>query len=148
VDVAASALMKWRVFAALGLALVCAATQAPAQTRVFNKSTVIFVQASDSQLVQLKKTMPEDDFETVADDLSFYRSSATEFLEQHKVPYQLVIGRQAMTFLIKGVRHKRTFADVQLLDFIIVYVTGQEPRVVPTNQVEDIPVILAGRRGS
>lgn len=105
---------------------------------VIDRELVIFVEATDSEVAALEGTMTLEDFHVVADDMSFYRSTAIEYLEKDGYPHVRVIGRRPLRFLVAGAPKQYEFREVELLDFVIAYEPGQEPQIVAANEVEAI----------
>jgi hypothetical protein len=66
----------------------------------------------------------------------FYRATAIEYLDSLHRPYTRLTGRRPLTFLVAGQPRTYDFRDVELLDFIVVYATDREPRVIAPNEAE------------
>ena len=106
--------------------------------RTIDQRIVIYVEASSAELEAERDSVPPDDFAVIADDLMFYRSSAIEYMEKEKIPFLRITGRRPLEFQVNRTPRRLGFADVKLLDFIIVYVTDHEPRIIAPNEVETI----------
>jgi hypothetical protein len=133
------------------LALFCAAVavsacgeserppeSASARDSAVSGSVVYYVEASDSALEAQRREASSDDFHVIADDLMFYRATALEFLETRGYPVQRVQGRRPLRFVVGGAPRAYDFADVALLDFIVVYEPEREPMVIAPNEVERV----------
>ena len=97
---------------------------------------VLYVQATDSAIEAQRAEVPPDDFAVIADDLMFYRATAIEYLDSLHQPYTRITGRRPLTFRVAGQPRTYDFRDVELLDFIVVYATDREPRIIAPNEAQ------------
>ena len=97
---------------------------------------VLYIEAPGSAIEALRDSIAPEDFGVIADDLMFYRATAIEYLEKHDIAFVRLTGRRPIEFVVNGRVRSYDFADTQLLDFIILYETGREPRVIAPNEVE------------
>jgi hypothetical protein len=97
---------------------------------------VIFVEASDAEIEAMRGQYSEEEFGIVADDLMFYRSTAMEYLEQREYPLLRIEGRRPLRFQVAGMSRDLDLANSELLDLIVLYEPGSEPRVIAPNEVE------------
>jgi hypothetical protein len=95
----------------------------------------IYVEASMSELEEERRRVSEEDFGVIADDL-MYRSTATRYLETQPYPLVRISGRRPIRFLVAGTPRLIEFADLQLLDYIILYDRNREPVVIAPNEAE------------
>jgi hypothetical protein len=102
---------------------------------VVDQPVAVYVEATDAEIDASRSGMSTTDFGVVADDLMFYRSSATQYLDQHGVPYLRITGRRPIRFMVDGEVQEFDFADVELLDFIVVYDGRSAPRVLAPNDI-------------
>lgn len=105
-------------------------------------TTVILVEASPDEIEAARAKMAEDEFATVADDLSFYRASARAYLEKRNIPFVDLTGRRPLEFVVDGAVKRYAYADQELLDFIVLYDGRHEPRMIATNEVEQVGEFL------
>jgi hypothetical protein len=104
---------------------------------VVDRRIVIYIEATPVELEEVRAGVSED-FSVIADDLMYYRSMAWEYLEG--LPYDRVriAGRRPISFLVSGVPRMFDFAEIELLDVVIAYEPGQQPRVIAPNAVESV----------
>jgi hypothetical protein len=107
-----------------------------AQSMPFSQPTVVFVEASGEELDAVRGRMTEEDFATVADDLSFYRSSAYEYLQKRTLPVVKLTGRRPLEFVVDGKVRRYDYAAVEHLDLVVLYDGKHEPRVIAPNEIE------------
>lgn len=108
-----------------------ATVSAPSDTvRLFDEPVIVFMTASDSALDAVRAGMDEDDFYAMADDLMWYRATASEFLEQQGVPVISLSGRRPLHFLVDGEPRRFEFAELTTLDAVVLYRPGQEPMAI------------------
>ncbi|MEX1181804.1 MAG: hypothetical protein WEF86_01115 [Gemmatimonadota bacterium] len=118
------------------VAETAAAVGAALLADTIDRSIVVYVEASGAEIDAVRADYAEEDFAVVADDLMYYRATATEYLEAGGQPLVRVQGRRPLTFRVSGAAREYDFADVELLDFIIVYEPDAEPRIFAPNEVE------------
>lgn len=104
------------------------------------RAAVIYVEASDEELNRFRQPSGDStDAQVSADDLMFYRSSATQYLQQQKVPFTRISGRRTLTFRVDGEPREYTFSEVELSDFIIVYDGRSAPKILAPNDLGSVP---------
>jgi hypothetical protein len=114
---------------------------------VITEPVVIYVDASAEELEAARDSVSEEEFAVIADDLMFYRSSANEYLEERRLPVVRVTGRRPIEFRVQGRSARYDFRHVALFDFIVLYQTDREPRVIAPNEVELAAKYFAGTGG-
>ena len=103
---------------------------------VITQPVILYVEATDSAIDAQRSEVSADDFAVIADDLMFYRATAIEYLDSLPRPYTRVNGRRPLTFRVAGRPRTYDLRDVELLDFIVVYETDREPRVIAPNEAQ------------
>src|SRR6185369_15675925 len=73
---------------------------------------VIYVEATPAEIGAARGNTSESDFQVIADDLMFYRASAIEYLEKHKITFTRATGHRPLVFLVKGAPRTYDFKDV------------------------------------
>lgn len=105
-----------------------------------SRAAVIYVEASDEELNRFRQPSGDStDAMVSVDDLMFYRSSATQYMQQRGVPFTRITGRRTLTFTVDGEPREYNFADVELSDFIIVYDGRGAPRILAPNDIGSVP---------
>ena len=99
---------------------------------------VIYVEATPAEIGAARGNTSESDFQVITDDLMFYRASAIEYLEKHKITFTRATGHRPLEFLVNGAPRTYDFKDVTLLDFVIAYDGRSEPRVIAPNVIETV----------
>jgi hypothetical protein len=112
------------------------AQSGPALRQPVAERLVLYVEATVRELEVLRDSSSAEDFPVIADDLMFYRATALEHLERHQVRFVRLTGRRPIEFVVAGKPRRYDFADVPLLDFLVLYEPGAEPRIIAPNEVE------------
>jgi len=99
---------------------------------------VFYVEATESEIDAARQGISGEDFEVIADDMMFYRSSAIERLEAWDIPVSRIAGRRPLQFTVNGTPETTDFSDVTWLDFIVVYRRNERPRAFAPNDIEAV----------
>lgn len=105
------------------------------QSDVISQRTVLFMTATPAQMDSLRSKHGEEAFYVIADDMSWYRAVAADYLEKKKLPVRDIDGVRPFTFMVNGVPRRYDFKDVGLADVIVLYDPNREPRVTATVDV-------------
>ena len=68
-------------------------------TMVIDKNAAVYYIPDSMQMAKWKKEAGEKDFETVADDWSFYMNSSSEYLKTTKLPVEDASGKKVLKFV-------------------------------------------------
>jgi hypothetical protein len=101
-----------------------------------NTASVIFMEASPTEIDDARAGIPPDDFAVIADDLMFYRASAHERLDSLATPPLRITGRRPLEFVVEGKAKLYDFAEAATLDLIVVYLPDREPRTFATLEAD------------
>jgi hypothetical protein len=104
---------------------------------VIDRPVAVYVEASSDEIDASRASASTQDFAVSADDLMFYRSAATEYLDTHGIPYQRITGRRPLRFMVAGEVQEFDFADVGLLDFLVIYDGRGSPRILAPNDISE-----------
>lgn len=107
-------------------------------TLVIDKNAAIYYNPDSIQMAKWKKDVGEKDFETVADDWSFYINSANEFLKTTTLPVEDASGKKVLKF-IKADRTVTLIRLDTLSNFWGYYLfsTGKAPQFADITMMED-----------
>jgi hypothetical protein len=114
-----------------------------AQPAPFSQPTVVFMEASDEELAAARGKMTEDDFAIVADDLSFYRSSAWEYLQKRALPVVKLTGRRPLEFVVDGKVQRYDYSALEHLDVVVLYDGKHEPRAIAPIEIAQVDTFFA-----
>ncbi len=121
----------------------------PAQggAQPFARPVVVFMLASTAEIDSAHARMPDDEFYVMADDLSWYRNSAFEYLEKRHIPVVQVTGRQPLRFVVADTVRSYDFAEEETLDLLVVFDGVHPPRPLAPVDVQAADTMLAaGKR--
>ncbi len=104
----------------------------------FVERIVVFMEATPEQIERSRGDLSAEDFAVVADDLMFYRSAAYDYLRERNLPIKSLSGRRPLEFIVNGTMRRIDYADVPFLDVIVLYETGQEPRVIAPVDIGEV----------
>jgi hypothetical protein len=104
---------------------------------MFATRTAIFLLADSAELAYMRGEYGAD-FETVADDMMWYRAEALGFLERHEVPVVYFEGRRPLRFRVHGREQQHEFGDVEYADVVVLYEPDSLPRALPTIEVPTV----------
>ena len=107
------------------------------ETPAFTTRTAIFLLADSAQLAYLRGEYGAD-FETMADDMMWYRAEALGFLERHEVSVVYFEGRRPLRFRVLGRDQAYDFGDLEFADVVVLYEPDSLPRPLPT---VDVPTV-------
>lgn len=128
-----------------------AAAAAPASSaraeRPFAGPIVVFMEASTGEIEAARGKMSEEEFHVMADDLSFYRSSAWDYLEKRGIPMARVSGRQPLSFVLDGAPRTFDFAQEPTLDLLVVFDGKHPPRAVAPIDVQAVDTLFPSPGG-
>ncbi|HWR33942.1 MAG TPA: hypothetical protein VN451_10460 [Chitinophagaceae bacterium] len=68
-------------------------------TLTIDKNAAVFYSPDSAQMEKWKKTVGEKDFETVADDWSFYMNSTSEYLQTTTTPVENASDKKVLKFV-------------------------------------------------
>jgi hypothetical protein len=117
-------------------------TAADAGPRVFDERIAIFMQATPRAIERAAVDMPAEDYGAMADDLMFYRATATEILERLPVPLVRLDGRRTLHFRVGGEGRPYGFAAESALDLIVLYDPGRDPLALAPIDVAADPSVV------
>ncbi len=106
----------------------------------------MFLEASAEEIDRARANLTNEDFEVMADDLMFYRSSAYEYLQQRNLPIKSFTGRRPLEFVVQGAVRRYDLAEIPWLDVIVLYDPNREPRVIAPAELEAVLEYFADLR--
>ena len=107
-----------------------AATIAPATgDATFTTRTAILLLADSAVMARLRAEHGAD-FETVADDMMWYRAEALDFLETNAIPVVHFEGRRPLRFRVHGSEQEHDFGGLEYADVVVLYEPDSIPRAV------------------
>lgn len=95
---------------------------------VIRTDLVVFVSPDSTGLERLKEKHGEENFYVIADDEMYYRAAAYDLLDSLGLAYSFV-ERRTLRFEVKGEAREYTWSHVEESWFVVIYRSGQEPRV-------------------
>ncbi|NIP82847.1 MAG: hypothetical protein GWM90_27940 [Gemmatimonadetes bacterium] len=111
--------------------------------QVFDERVAIFMHATRPQIDSAAAEKPGEDFAAMADEMMFYRATATEILERQPVPLMRLDGRRPLHFRVGGEARAFAFGSEPSLDLVVLYEPGKEPRALTPVDLAADPSIAA-----
>jgi hypothetical protein len=102
---------------------------------LIHESVNILLEASEAEIDAARKSLTEENFLVMADDLMYYRASAAEFLETQPTRFLRMTGRPTLYFLVSGAKRAYDFKNISTLDVVVAYERNKQPRIMATNEV-------------
>jgi hypothetical protein len=109
---------------------------------LLEEPTILYIQASSSEIEQMQARTPPGDFFTIADDMMFYRSEAFSVIERASVPKVTRVGRLRVQFVGDGEERTLDLSEIPWMDVIVLFDPGREPLILaPIDLSADSAVI-------
>ncbi len=108
----------------------------------FARPVVVFMEASPEEIQAARAGMSEEDYYVMADDLSFYRSSAWEYLQKRRIPVVRVTGRQPLRFVVADTVRSYDFGDDRTLDLLVVFDGRRPPHALAPVDVQQVDTLF------
>lgn len=97
---------------------------------LFTERVVVVVNRTADDIDAMRVHLDEEDFYTAADDANWYWAEAMTFLEERQYPVRQIEGRHPLYFMVAGEVRRYDLAEVELLDFFVMYDTDREPCIL------------------
>lgn len=114
---------------------------------MFSERVVVFLEGTAEDIKAVRGEHDEEDFHVTADDAMYYRASAHEYLEQHRLPVKTIQGRRPLYFLVGGMVRRIDLSAASTLDVIVLYDKDREPCIVAPINVYVAEGYFGGARG-
>jgi hypothetical protein len=109
---------------------------------LLEEPAILYIQASPSEIEQLRARTAPEDFFTIADDVMFYRSEAFSVVERASIPLVTRVGRIPVRFISDGQERVLDLSEVPWLVLIVLFKPGRDPLVLaPIDLSADTSVV-------
>ena len=113
---------------------------------VYRDRVAIFLLADSATLERIRAETGTG-YETVADDMMWYRAEAWSWLEERAVPIVTIEGRDSLRFHVAGTAQAYGFDDAQTADVVVLYEPGCAPlALAPIDVATEAGTYFSGLR--